>query len=121
MTHTRKSLVVGALLVALGTATAEAKQLTNGAAAGKTGASAPLPRALGGVAASNARLAVFIAAAANPRADFPLRSKGVASVTHPAAGRYCIRPSVAVNVHTLVPVVSVEWGDLFGNGNLGPV
>lgn len=48
-----------------------------------------------------------------------VRSKGVQNVTHPGVGIYWIEPkSGQVDISRAVPVVSVEWGQSIGNGNL---
>jgi hypothetical protein len=47
-----------------------------------------------------------------------LRSKGVASVTHPGTGVYCVAPSKKLNFGAIYPVVTVEWGYSSGDGLL---
>ena len=74
------------------------------------------PALLGGASADRARLAAFVVP--DFRVDHVVRSKGVAAVTHPAIGKYCIKPSFNTKPHTLVPVVAVEWGRSAGNGNV---
>ena len=39
-----------------------------------------------------------------------IRAKGVADVTHPDVGIYCIKPSMKLDLTKVVPIVSVEWG-----------
>ena len=60
--------------------------------------------ALGGVSAPNARLAALIA-----NDGSVVRSKGVASVTHPQTGVFCVRPSFSTNVNTLIPSLTPEF------------
>ena len=43
------------------------------------------------------------------------RSIGVASVTNPSTGVYCIAPSVPINLTGIYPQVTVEWGESAGN------
>jgi hypothetical protein len=43
------------------------------------------------------------------------RSIGVASVTNPTTGVYCITPSVPLNLLGIYPKVTVEWGESAGN------
>jgi len=47
-----------------------------------------------------------------------IRSVGVASVSHPSTGVYCIVPSVALNYGAIYPMVSVEWNGSRGNALL---
>jgi hypothetical protein len=61
-------------------------------------------QALGGVSAPNVRLAAFI----SNDGSF-VRSKGVASVTHPKQGVYCIKPNFSVNVSRIIPSITPEW------------
>ena len=61
-------------------------------------------------AKSSAKLAAFIA----PDGQV-IRAKGVADVTNPGVGIYCIKPSTKMDLTTVIPVVSVEWG--FSSGN----
>ena len=60
--------------------------------------------------APNARLAVLIDGN-NPTGTFTvIRKKGVAMVTNPLDGVFCIKPSNAkVNVGRIVPNVTTEW------------
>ncbi len=77
---------------------------------GTTAATATKAAAVGGASAPNARLAAFVnqGGAVN-------RSKGVAAVTHPSPGLYCIRPSGTLNVNKVVPSVSVDWSTSLGD------
>src|SRR4051812_11855701 len=61
--------------------------------------------------APNARLAVVIAAT-GPTGTFQiLRAKGVASVTNPLTGFFCIKPSsTTMRLGRIVPTVSVDAG-----------
>jgi hypothetical protein len=59
---------------------------------------------LGGVSAPSARLAALIALDGSV-----VRSKGVASVTHPQTGVFCVKPSFSANVDTLIPTLTPEW------------
>ncbi len=59
---------------------------------------------LGGVSAPNVRLAALIGGPFAPP-GFVFRSKGVAAVTHPKLGLWCITPSFTSDVSNLVPMV----------------
>ena len=63
-------------------------------------------RAFGGLIAPNARLAGLFDAG-----GFPIRTKGVQSITRIATGRYCIRPEAAsgVNPNSSLVAVSAEY------------
>ena len=65
---------------------------------------------------SAAKLAALIA----PLPSFKVvLAKGVANVTNPDVGIYCIQPSSkAINIDKIVPVVSVEWGYSAGDALL---
>lgn len=65
-------------------------------------AAAPAPAA----ASSTARLAAVVA-----HGGAIIRSKGVASISNPYIGTYCIRPTAAsgVNPRNIVPVVTVDY------------
>jgi hypothetical protein len=39
-----------------------------------------------------------------------IRSKGVASVTNPATGEYCVTPSSKLDFSAIYPVVTIDWG-----------
>ena len=66
------------------------------------------------VANSAAKLAALIA----PVLDV-LLAKGVANVTNPNVGIYCIEPSSkAINIKKVVPVVSIEWSYSVGSALL---
>jgi hypothetical protein len=43
------------------------------------------------------------------------RSIGIASVTNPSTGVYCMTPSVPINLLGIYPTVTVEWGESAGN------
>jgi len=56
------------------------------------------------VAKSSSKLAAYIWSGG------VIRAKGVADVTHPDVGIYCIKPSMRMDISLVVPIVSVEWG-----------
>lgn len=63
--------------------------------------------AIGGVKAKGGgRLLVFIGPY---EPGYVIRSKGVAEVTHPTTGDWCIKPKASWKVGEVVPTVSVEW------------
>jgi hypothetical protein len=67
--------------------------------------------ALGGAGCGDARLCAYIG-----QNGFVLRSKNVAAVTNPSIGVVCIKPKAGVlNINTIVPSVTVEWGASLGN------
>src|SRR4051812_7562575 len=116
MTRTLKALLIGSMLAAAGGAAADAKTLSNDAARGLH-PPARVPHALDGIlATSKTRIAALVTP--DFRTGPVVRGKGLTSVSHPSTGAYCITPKVPVNVHALVPVVSVEWGTSLGNSNL---
>ena len=79
--------------------------INNGSRAGIT------PKALGGATCGKARLCAFIG-----QGGTVFRSKNVALVTNPSAGVYCITPNAGVlNIATIVPSVTVEWGTSSGS------
>lgn len=108
MSSTCKQLLAAAIILAAGTAAANAA----GAAGANDKDAAAASKALGGTNATYARIAALI----NPNGSV-VRSKGVAAVTHPRTGEYCIKPNFAVSVPRLVPSVSVDWSNSIGNGN----
>ena len=60
--------------------------------------------------APNARLAALITpTGACPAAAIVSRGKGVASATNVKCGEFCIKPSVALNMETIIPIVSAEY------------
>lgn len=70
--------------------------------------------ALGGASIGKARLGALVG-----QSGAVIRSKNVAAVTHPGTGIVCIFPRPGVlNVRTIVPSVSVEWGFSLGNSLL---
>ena len=114
--HNLQVLLVGSMLATTGGVAAAdtTKEPLSNAAAKGVRVSAVLPQL--GVAPSKVRIAALVTP--NFRTDPLVRGKGVASVTHPSTGVFCIKPLVSVDVQTLVPVVSVEWGRSSGNANL---
>jgi len=70
----------------------------------------PTLKKIGGAQAPNARLAVFVL-----QGSFVARSKGVAAVTNPSVGLYCIAPSGDLNVSKIIPTVTVDWSNSYGN------
>ncbi|MBD2772938.1 hypothetical protein [Iningainema tapete] len=72
--------------------------------------------AIGGADAPGVRLAAFIDG--NIGGGSVVRSKGVASITSPATGLFCIQPNAGINVNSIVPIVSVDWSKSLGNDNL---
>ncbi len=98
-------LAVAILLAGIATDTARAGSVNDPHGVGA--------QALGGVSAPNARLAALI-----EQGGGVVRSKGVASVSHPSLGQFCIQPSFAVNVARIVPVVSVDWSLSLGDASL---
>jgi hypothetical protein len=71
---------------------------------------------IGGVKAKGgARLLVFIGPS---EPGYVIRSKGVAEVTHPATGDWCIKPKSNWKVGEVVPTVSVEWSNSSGSSLL---
>ena len=68
-------------------------------------------KALGGATCGKTRLCAFIG-----QGGTVFRSKNVALVTNPSTGVYCITPNAGVlNVATIVPSVTVEWGTSSGS------
>lgn len=64
-------------------------------------------------ASSTSRLAAYVKPAGM------VRAKGVAALTHPSVGIYCIKPSSTfINIKNVVPIVSVEWGHSSGSALL---
>ncbi len=82
---------------------------------GGTSAAKVAPMAAGPypLAKTNAKLAALI----TPN-DGVIRAKGVADVTHPDVGIYCIKPSARLDVTTIIPIVTVEWGYSSGDSLL---
>jgi hypothetical protein len=70
--------------------------------------------ATGGVVAPQARIAAFVAAGGSV-----VRSKGIAGVSHPSVGLYCVDPAGSTfNVNTAVPLASVDWSSSLGDALL---
>ena len=64
-----------------------------------------------GTSAPNARIAAFIQAGGTN-----VRSKGLAGVTHPSTGVYCLDPAAdAFNVNRAIPQMSVDWSTSLGD------
>ncbi len=111
-----KPLVIVIMLCLMMTATAAVgvAAADSGSEVTKDGTVLTHPSAPGGVlnvgplkAQSAAKLAVFI----QPGGGI-VRAKGVADVTNPDTGIYCILPKIGTGlfVDNIVPVVTVEWG-----------
>ena len=106
------ALTVG-LVLGGAAGTAVAAHLANGPGGDAEGVAAPVR-----ASAPSARLAALV------RPDGTLaRKRGVASVTKPETGEFCITPkaSTGIDVARVVPQVSVEWGLSIGNANLAQV
>ena len=71
-------------------------------------AAAATPYGIGGASAPGVRLAAVI-----DQGGGVVRSKGLARVTRPATGRYCIYPRTdsGINASNIVPVVSVDYSN----------
>jgi hypothetical protein len=71
-------------------------------------AAASTPSAIGGAVAPGVRLAALV-----DQGGGVIRSKGVARVTRPSTGRYCIYPASGsgVSPSNVVPVVSVDYSN----------
>ncbi len=67
-------------------------------------AEADQARAFGGLLAPYIRIAGLVDAG-----GAPVRTKNVQSIQRIATGTYCIRPSVSINVNTIVTIVSVDY------------
>jgi len=67
-------------------------------------AQADQPMAFGGLGASYARIAGLIDAG-----GAPIRTKGVRSIQRISTGVYCIRPSISINLSTMVTIVTVDY------------
>lgn len=65
---------------------------------------------------------IRMAATIEPGGDL-VRKRGVASVTHPATGVYCITPKtrIAMDVDRVVAQVTVEYGQSSGTANLAQI
>ena len=94
MARLQATLTVASLLLCAGSAMAATP--TKGRPTGVS--------TLGGVSAPDARLAALVAFDGSV-----VRSKGVASVTHPQTGVFCVQPSFSVNVDTVIPALTPEW------------
>jgi hypothetical protein len=71
-------------------------------------------QAIGGAVAPNARIAAFVQAG-----GAVVRSKGIAAVTHPSAGAYCIDPTASTfDVTKAIPTLSVDWSTSLGDALL---
>ena len=107
-------IVMGALCLILVCSSlamaADNELLPNGGGLAREGilAASPYPPAK-----SSAKLAAFIA----PDGEV-IRAKGVADVTNPGVGIYCIKPSAKMDLTTVIPIVSVEWGFSIGSALL---
>jgi hypothetical protein len=95
LSRLHKSLVAASLLLFAGPAMADTPQKKR----------PPIVAAsLGGVSAPNVRLAAVIS-----NSGQPIRSKGVASVTHPKTGVFCVQPSFAVQLNQVVPSLTPDF------------
>ncbi len=92
-------IVIGALCLIL-VCSSLAMAADNGLS-GQSPSAAPVPWP---VAKSSSKVAALIASGG------VIRAKGVADVTHPDVGIYCIKPSMKLDLAKVVPTVSVEYG-----------
>ena len=67
-------------------------------------AQADQPMAYGGLGAAYARIAGLIDAG-----GAPIRTKGVQSIQRISTGVYCIRPSISINLSSMVTIVTVDY------------
>ena len=106
-------LIVGALVLG-----GSALALGGGSSNDSSSASARTSAlAIGGAQAPNSRIAAFVQAG-----GAVVRSKGIAAVTHPSAGVYCIDPSASpFNVNKAVPSLSVDWSTSLGDALMASV
>ena len=66
-------------------------------------------KAPGVVSAPGVRLAAVVGGPFAPKPSLVFRGKGIASVVHGGAvGDWCIKPSFAVDLNSIVPVVAVD-------------
>jgi hypothetical protein len=107
----RRSVAVLAVTGCVGAGAVGGAALAGGGST-NDGPGAVSTQAIGGAQAPNARLAVVVRSS-----GAVLRSKGVRSVSNPAPGIYCIRPSRGAGIRfgKYVPSVSVEWGGSLGD------
>jgi hypothetical protein len=105
------------VLVAMGIVGALAVSVFAGSAIGggsNDGTGTVGVQAIGGAAAPNARIAAFVQAG-----GAVVRSKGIAAVTHPSTGLYCLDPSSSTfAVNKIVPSLSVDWSTSLGDALL---
>ncbi len=99
-------LLAGSMLVTVGAAPTMAATK----AAPHDPAAALAAKAPGVVSAPDVRLAAVVGGPFAPKPGLVFRGKGIASVTHGGAvGDWCIKPSFAVALNSIVPVVSVDY------------
>lgn len=69
----------------------------------------------GGVQAPNARLAGHI----NSDGSFIIK-KGIAAITHPSVGHFCITPgaNTGISTATAIPEAVVDWSNSSGDANM---
>lgn len=102
---TKKLITVASLLLMAGLAKAVAAPSNDEAAVGRAA-----PQATATVNSTNKIVALIL-----PGGGI-VRAKGVASVSHPSIGQYCIVPkNTMVVAGNLVPSVSVDWSNSSGN------
>jgi hypothetical protein len=107
-----RKMTAAALAVALGVGAFGGTAVAGGGSSNDpVGSGSVSARAIGGATAPNARIAAVVRSG-----GAVVRSKGIAAVTHPSAGLYCIDPtSTTFNVGTAVPVLSVDWSTSVGD------
>jgi len=71
--------------------------------------SAATPQAIGGASPQTIQIGRLGAIVAPLCGSMVLRSWGVASVTNPSVGQYCIKPSGSWDVNKVVPVLTTDW------------
>jgi len=107
-----KKMAIAALGVALGVGAFGGTAVAGGGSSNDpVGSGSASQRAIGGATAPNARIAVYVQSG-----GAVVRSKGIAAVTHPSSGLYCIDPrSDTFNVGKAIPVLSIDWSTSLGD------
>ncbi len=107
-----KKLTVAALAVALGVGAFGGTAVAGGGSSNDpVGSGSVSLLAIGGATAPNARIAAVVQSG-----GAVVRSKGIAAVTHPSTGVYCIDPAASTfAVGKAVPVLSVDWSTSLGD------
>jgi hypothetical protein len=107
-----KKMTVAALTVALGVGAFGGTAVADGGSSNDPARSGSVSLlATGGVTAPNARIAAVVQSG-----GAVVRSKGIAAVTHPSTGLYCIDPAPSTfDVGRAVPVLSVDWSTSLGD------